>query len=92
MTIPFQLNLNHQYAESLYQQHGRDEGQEAVSELEDKIGAAVGLVVQRHGVLPGVGDRIHVEQGLIVLIDVRSFEEDGNVWYSVKPFEPTISA
>ncbi|KAA9333127.1 hypothetical protein F0P96_09100 [Hymenobacter busanensis] len=86
MQIPFQLNLNHQYADQLYNEHGRDAGQEAIAELEDKIGAAIGLVVQRHGVLPGVGDRVHVEQGLIVVIDTRSFEEDGNIWYAVRPF------
>ncbi|MCB2407954.1 hypothetical protein [Hymenobacter lucidus] len=86
MTISFDLNLDHTYAESLRQQHEPLQAQELIGELEDKIGSAINLVFQRHGVLPAVGDRVEVDFEWMV-ISARSFGQDGSVWLSVNRFE-----
>ncbi|NVO32187.1 hypothetical protein [Hymenobacter lapidiphilus] len=85
MEIPFDLNLNHAYAESIRQQHEAREAHDLISELEDKVGSALGLVMQRHGVLPAVGDRVEVDSEWLV-ISARTFGQDGSVWLSVGPF------
>jgi hypothetical protein len=86
MNITFDLNLDHSYAESLRQQHSSAEAQAHITDLEDKIGAAVHTVVQRLGVLPAIGDRIEVDFEWMV-ITARSFSADGSVWLSVNRFE-----
>jgi hypothetical protein len=85
MEISFELNLDHAYAEALRQQHDAREAQDLITELEDKIGAAVALVHQRHGVLPGVGDRVEVDSEWVV-ISARTFGQDGSVWLSAARF------
>ncbi|MCB2378971.1 hypothetical protein LGH70_15325 [Hymenobacter sp. BT635] len=85
MTITFDLNLDHAYAESLREQHGSHAAQELISDLEDKIGSALNLVVQRHGVLPAVGDRVEVDFEWVV-ITARTFGQDGTVWLSANRF------
>lgn len=86
MDIAFDLNLDHTYAETFRQQHESREAHEMISELEDKIGAAISLIMQRHGVLPGIGDRVEVDSEWMV-INARTFGQSGNVWLSVKRFE-----
>ncbi|GAA3944130.1 hypothetical protein [Hymenobacter algoricola] len=86
MNISFDLNLDHAYAETLRQQHEAREAQELITELEDKIGSALNLVFERHQVLPGLGDRVEVDSDWMV-VNARSFGQDGSVWLSVKPFE-----
>ncbi|SDX37395.1 hypothetical protein [Hymenobacter psychrophilus] len=86
MEIPFDLNLDYTYAESIRQQHEAREAHELISELEDKIGSALSLVMQRHGVLPAVGDRVEVDSEWLV-INARTFGQDGSVWLSAKQFE-----
>ncbi|TGE29259.1 hypothetical protein [Hymenobacter metallicola] len=86
MNIQFDLNLDHAYAEALREQHGSHAAHELISELEDQIGSAVNLVVQRHGVLPAVGDRVEVDFEWVV-ITARTFGQDGTVWLSANRFE-----
>ncbi|GAB2955759.1 hypothetical protein GCM10027048_22170 [Hymenobacter coalescens] len=86
MTIHFELNLDHTFAEALRAQYEPLVAQEEIGELEDKIGAAVNLVFQRHGVLPGVGDRVEVDSEWMV-ITARTFGQDGSVWLSVARFQ-----
>ncbi|TGE25059.1 hypothetical protein E5K00_07635 [Hymenobacter aquaticus] len=85
MTISFDLNLDHAYAESLRQQHEPGKAQELISDLEDQIGSALNLVVQRHGVLPAVGDRVEVDFEWVE-ITARTFGQDGTVWLSANRF------
>jgi hypothetical protein len=85
MTVSFDLNLDHAYAETLRQQHEARAAQELISELEDKIGSAVSVAFERHRVLPGPGDRVEADLDWWV-INARSFGQDGTVWLSVKPF------
>lgn len=86
MQIPFDLNLDHAYAESIRRQHDAPEAHELISELEDKAGAALSLVMQRHGVLPAVGDRVEVDAEWLV-VSARTFGQDGSVWLSMGKFE-----
>lgn len=87
MTISFDLNLDHTYAELLRQQQPDAlKAQELITDLEDQIGAAVNLVHERHGVLPGVGDRVEVDSTWLV-VTARTFGQDGSVWLSVGRFE-----
>ncbi|GAB3823580.1 hypothetical protein [Hymenobacter jeollabukensis] len=80
MDILFDLNLDHTYAEHLRQQNPDSlAAQELITDLEDKIGAAVNLVWQRHRTLPAVGDRVEVDSEW-VLITARTFGQDGSVW------------
>jgi hypothetical protein len=85
MNISFDLNLDHPFAESIREKYEAREAQEQISELEDKVGSALNLVVERHGVLPGPGDRVEVDFEWFV-ISARTFGQDGTVWLSVKPF------
>ncbi|UOQ70070.1 hypothetical protein [Hymenobacter cellulosilyticus] len=85
MNIQFDLNLDHKYAESLREQHDSLQAQDIIGELEDKIGSAINLVVQRHGVLPAVGDRVEVDFEWVV-ITARTFGQDGTVWLSADRF------
>ncbi|MDF7810821.1 hypothetical protein [Hymenobacter sp. YC55] len=86
MDITFQLNIEHHYAEELRQQHEPIEAQRLITDLEDKIGAAVNLLFERHHVLPGVGDRVEVDSDWLV-VSSRSFGQDGSIWLSVKRFD-----
>ncbi|QIX60409.1 hypothetical protein FY528_00095 [Hymenobacter lutimineralis] len=86
MNIVFDLNLDHSFAEEIRQQHEAREAHELISDLEDKIGAAISGIVSLHGVLPAVGDRLEVEDQWVV-ISVRSFGRDGSVWLAAKRFE-----
>ena len=86
MTITFDLNLDHAYAEALRQEHEPAAAHELISELEDQIGSAINLLVQRHGVLPAVGDRVEVDFEWVV-ITARTFGQDGTVWLSANRFE-----
>ncbi|PJJ59828.1 hypothetical protein [Hymenobacter chitinivorans] len=85
MNIQFDLNLDHAYAEALREQHGSGKAQELITELEDQIGSALNLVVQRHGVLPAVGDRVEVDFEWVVITG-RTFGQDGTVWLSADRF------
>lgn len=83
MDILFDLNLDHAYAETLRQQQPDAlAAQELITDLEDKIGAAVHLVWQRHRVLPAVGDRVEVDNEWLT-ITARTFGQDGSVWLGV---------
>lgn len=86
MDIAFDLNLDHVFAETFRQQHEPREAHELILELEDKAGAALSLVMQRHGVLPGIGDRVEVDSEWLV-VNARTFGQNGSVWLSVKRFE-----
>ncbi|WP_139362351.1 hypothetical protein [Hymenobacter sp. CRA2] len=86
MIIDFELNLDHAYAETIRQQHDAREAQELIGELEDTIGAAISLIHQRYGVLPGVGDRVEVDSAWVV-VTARTFSQNGAVWLSVGQFE-----
>lgn len=86
MTVSFDLNLDHAYAEQLRQQQPDAlKAQELITELEDKIGAAVNLAHERHGVLPAVGDRVEVDSEWVI-ITARTFGQDGSVWLSAGRF------
>jgi hypothetical protein len=86
MNIPFDLNLDHSYAETIRQQHDALSAQKMISDLEDTIGAAMNEITQRHGVLPSIGDRVEVGSDWLV-VSARSFSQDGSVWLSVKQLE-----
>ncbi|MCC2545934.1 hypothetical protein LJY25_05720 [Hymenobacter sp. BT175] len=86
METPFSLNITPAYAEALFQQHGREQGHNAIADLEDAIGAAIYRLQQQHDMLPGTGDRLYVEDELIVVVQTRSFEADGTVWFAIGPF------
>lgn len=86
MNIPFDLNLDHVYAETIRQQHDALTAQKTITSLEDTIGAALHEIMQRHGVLPSIGDRVEVGTEWLV-VSARSFSQDGGVWLSVKQLE-----
>lgn len=86
MSIVFDLNLDYGYAEEIRQHHAAREAHELISDLEDKIGAAVSGIVSLHGVLPAVGDRVEVEDSWVV-ISARSFGRDGSVWLAAARFD-----
>ncbi|MCR5889360.1 hypothetical protein LRS06_16615 [Hymenobacter sp. J193] len=86
MSIVFDLNLDYGYAEEFRQQHEAREAHELISDLEDKIGAAISGILALHGVLPSVGDRVEVEDSWVV-ISARSFGRDGSVWLAATRFD-----
>jgi len=87
MEISFDLNLEPSYAEVLHQQHGALDGQRFITDLEDKIGGTFHQLLQRHQLLPAVGDRVQIDNELTVVVTIRSFEIEGGIWFSVRPYE-----
>ncbi|TGE08417.1 hypothetical protein [Hymenobacter fodinae] len=86
MNISFDLNLDYAYAEAIRQQHDALSAQKMITDLEDTIGAALNEITQRHGILPSIGDRVEIGSDWVV-VNARSFSQDGSVWLSVKQLE-----